>query len=67
MPISQALQVGWLDERPEGSLRTRVERMGLILQVFARCRRLKLPAPTLSDLDAFLDGRTSIMPPAGPT
>jgi hypothetical protein len=31
--------------------------------VFERCKRLKLQAPLLSDLDDYLDGKTSVMPP----
>lgn len=48
---------------PQGSSRTRSERLNLIHQVFERCRLLGLQAPLLSDLDDFLDGRTSVMPP----
>lgn len=51
------------DTYPQGSFRTRSERLDLIHQVFERCKRLKLRAPLLSDLGAFLDGRTSVMPP----
>ncbi len=39
------------------------ERLNLIRQVFERCKRLKLQAPLLSDLDDYLDGKTSVMPP----
>jgi hypothetical protein len=39
------------------------ERLDLIRQVFERCKRLKLQAPLLSDLDDYLDGKTSVMPP----
>jgi hypothetical protein len=39
------------------------ERLDLIRQVFERCKRLKLQAPLLSDLDDYLDGKISVMPP----
>lgn len=47
----------------QGSSRTQAERMDLTRQVFERCKLLGLPAPLLSDLDAFLEGRTSAIPP----
>lgn len=55
---------GFWNTYPQGSSRTQGERLDLIDQVFARCRQLGLRPSSLSDLDDFLDGRTSVMPPA---
>ena len=54
---------GFWNTCPKHSSRSWGERLDLIDRVFERCRRLELRPPSLSDLDDFLDGRTSLAPP----